>query len=334
MSRPIILTTGQWADMPLETLARRLHDWGYEGVELGSGGDHFDVEACLSSDRYASDKKDLLTKYGLKCYAISNHCVGQSICDDIQDERHRAILPPSVWGDGKVEGVQARAAEHMKNAALAAKLMDVPVVTAFTGSSIWRKLYFWPPTPESVIEAGYRDFGERCTPIFDEFTRQGVKFALEVHPTEIAYDIVTLQKAFEAVHNHPAFGINFDPSHLVHQFIDPVKLLEAFPERIFHMHVKDTKLNLDGCNSILSSHLNFGDPRRGWDFVSPGRGDVKWDAVMRALNRIGYQGPLAIEWEDSGMDREWGAQEALAMIKKQSFPPSAQAFDSAFSKHG
>ena len=332
MSRPIILTTGQWADMPLETLAHKLHDWGYEGVELGSGGDHFDVESCLSSDRYARDKKDLLAKYGLKCYAISNHCVGQCICDDIQDERHRAIIPLSVWGDGKVDGVQRRAAEHMKNAALAAKLMDVPVVTAFTGSSIWRKLYFWPPTPDAMIEAGYRDFAERCTPIFDEFARQGVKFALEVHPTEIAYDIVTMQKSLEAVHYHPAFGINFDPSHLVHQFIDPVNLLEAFPERIFHMHVKDSKLHLDGRNSILSSHLNFGDPRRGWDFVSPGRGDVNWDSVMRALNRIGYQGPLTIEWEDSGMDREWGAQEALAMVKKQSFPPSVQAFDLAFSK--
>jgi len=98
MTRPIILTTGQWGDMPLETLAQKLSEWGYDGVELGSGGDHFDVESCLSSDRYARDKKDLLAKYGLKCYAISNHCVGQCICDDILDERHQAIIPQSVWG--------------------------------------------------------------------------------------------------------------------------------------------------------------------------------------------------------------------------------------------
>ena len=331
MTRPIILTTGQWADLPLETLARKLQEWGYEGVELGSGGDHFDVEACLESDHYARDKQDLLAKYGLKCYAISNHSVGQCICDDLQDERHRAIIPPSVWGDGKTAGVQQRAAGHMKNAAIAARLMDVDVVTSFTGSSIWRKVYFWPPTPDEMIAAGYRDFAERFTPIFDAFLQQGVKFALEVHPTEIAYDIVTMQKALEAVQFHPAFGINFDPSHLVHQFVNPVKMLESFPERIFHMHVKDTRLNLDGVNSILSSHLNFGDPRRGWDFVSPGHGDVNWELVLRALNRIGYQGPLTIEWEDNGMDREWGARDALAMIKKYNFPPSEQAFDAAFS---
>lgn len=334
MTRPIILTTGQWADLPLETLARKLQDWGYQGVELGCGGDHFDVEACLSSDRYAQDKQDLLAKYGLKCYAISNHSVGQCICDDIQDERHKAIIPASVWGDGVTEGVQQRAAEHMQNAARAARLMDVDVITAFTGSSIWRKFYFWPPTPDEMIEAGYRDFADRFNPIFDLFASLGVKFALEVHPTEIAYDIHTMHKALQAVQGHPAFGINFDPSHLVHQFVDPVKFLENFPDRIFHMHVKDTHRNLDGVNSILGSHLNFGDPRRGWDFVSPGHGDIDWDQIMRALNRIGYQGPLTVEWEDSGMDREWGARDALAMVQRYSFPPSAQAFDSAFSKRG
>lgn len=332
MTRPIILTTGQWADLPLEVLAQKLQAWGYEGVELGSGGDHFDVEACLSSDRYAREKKDLLAKYGLKCYAISNHSVGQCICDDILDERHKAIIPASVWGDGKAEGVQRRAAEHMTNAAHAALLMGVPVVTAFTGSSIWRKLYFWPPTSDEVIEAGYRDFAERFTPIFDAFAGLEVRFALEVHPTEIAYDIHTMRKALQAVDHHPAFGINFDPSHLIHQFVDPVKFLESFPERIFHMHVKDTRRNLDGFNSILASHLNFGDPRRGWDFVSPGHGDVDWEQVMRTLNRIGYQGPLTIEWEDSGMDREWGAQDALALVRRYSFPASGQAFDAAFAR--
>lgn len=332
MSRPVILTTAQWGDMPLATLAQKLHQWGYAGVELGSGGDHFNVEACLSSDRYARDKKDLLAKYGLKCYAISNHNVGQCICDDIQDERYQAIIPSSVWGDGKTEGVQERAAEHMKMAARAARQMDVEVVTAFTGSSIWRKLYFWPPTPDEAIQAGYRDFAERFRPIFDAFQGEGVKFALEVHPTEIAYDIYTMQKALEAVDHHPAFGINFDPSHLVHQFVDPVKFLEKFPDRIFHMHVKDSKRHLDGESSILSSHLNFGDSRRGWDFVSPGHGDVDWEQVVRTLNRIGYRGPLTIEWEDNGMEREWGARDALAMIARYNFSPSETAFDAAFSK--
>jgi len=206
----------------------------------------------------------------------------------------------------------------------------VNVVNGFTGSSVWGKLYFFPPTGQEDIDAGYKDFADRWLPILEVFKEEGVKFALEVHPTEIAYDIITARRALDAIDNHPNFGFNFDPSHFIHQFIDPVFFVGEFPDRIFHMHVKDSRVQLNGRNSILSSHLDFGDPRRGWDFVSPGRGDVEWDQIVRALNRIGYQGPLSIEWEDSGMDREWGAQEALEMIRSQDFTPSAVAFDAAF----
>ena len=142
------------------------------------------------------------------------------------------------------------------------------------------------------------------------------------------------QRALAAVKNHPAFGFNFDPSHFIHQFINPVFFIEEFGDRIFNVHVKDSRVQLNGRNTILSSHLDFGDPRRGWDFVSPGHGDVKWDPLIRALNRVGYQGPLSIEWEDSGMDRDWGAPEALAMIRQQNFTASAVAFDAAFASKG
>ncbi len=330
MGRPITLFTGQWADLPLENLAEKVSAWGFDGLELACWGDHFDVEKALESDSYVRERRDLLEKYGLKSFAISTHLVGQCVCDLI-DERHKAILPPRIWGDGDPEGVRQRAAEEVKRTAKAAKLFGVDIVNGFTGSSVWGKLYFFPPTSQADIDAGYQDFAARWTPIFDAFQAEGVKFALEVHPTEIAYDIVTFERALQAVDGHPAFGINFDPSHLIHQFVDPVELINAFPDRIFHVHVKDSRVYLTGRNSILSSHLDFGDPRRGWDFVSPGRGDVQWDLIIRALNRVGYEGPLSIEWEDSGMDRDYGAPEALAMIRKQDFTPSSVAFDAAFS---
>jgi sugar phosphate isomerase/epimerase len=187
-----------------------------------------------------------------------------------------------------------------------------------------------PPTTQADIEAGFKDFADRWLPILDVFKQNDIKFGLEVHPTEIAYDIITARRALDAINNHPSFGFNFDPSHFIHQFIDPVEFINEFGDRIWHVHVKDSRVQLTGRNSILSSHLDFGDPRRGWDFVSPGRGGVKWDPIIRALNRVGYQGPLSIEWEDTGMDREWGAPEALEMIRKQDFTASAVAFDAAF----
>jgi len=329
VSRPIGLFTGQWADLTLEEVARKAGAWGFDALELACWGDHFEVDKALESDAYVQSRWDILNKYNLKCYAISTHLVGQCVCDPI-DTRHKSILSPRLWGDGDPEGVRQRCAEEMKATARAAKKLGVPVVNGFTGSSVWGKLYFFPPTSQADIDAGYQDFADRWTPIFDVFQAEGVKFALEVHPTEIAYDIYTTQRALAAVKGHPAFGFNFDPSHFIHQFINPVFFIEEFGDRIFNVHVKDSRVQLNGRNTILSSHLDFGDPRRGWDFVSPGHGDVKWDPIIRSLNRVGYEGPLSIEWEDSGMDRDWGAPEALAMIRQQNFTASNVAFDAAF----
>ena len=331
MPRPVTMFTGQWADLPLETLAQKASGWGLDGLELACWGDHFEVDKALEDDGYIRAKKDLLEKYNLKYYAISSHLVSQCVCDDPIDQRHRSILPDRIWGDGDPEGVRQRAAEDVINTATAAKRFGVDTVVGFTGSSIWSKLYFFPPCSSEDVDAGFEDFARRWIPILDAFKKESIRFALEVHPTEIAYDIITAQRALEALDHHPNFGFNFDPSHFIHQFVNPVFFLEAFGDRIFHVHIKDSRVQLNGRNSILCSHLDFGDSRRGWDFVSPGRGDVKWDQLFRTLNRIGYQGPLSIEWEDSGMNREYGAKEALEMIRKQDFPPSDVAFDSAFS---
>lgn len=332
MSRPVTLFTGQWADLPLETLAQKASDWGFDGLELACWGNHFEVDKALEDDSYLRNKRDLLDKYGLKYFAISTHLVSQCVCDDPIDLRHKDIIPAYVWGDGDPEGVRQRAAEEVMNTARAAKEFGVDVVNGFTGSSVWRMLYFFPPTTQEDIDKGYKDFADRWLPILDVFAENDVKYGLEVHPTEIAYDIITAQRALEALNHHPNFGFNFDPSHFIHQLLDPVMFINEFPDLIFHAHVKDSRVQLDGRNSILSSHLDFGDHRRGWDFVSPGRGDVKWDRIVRALNQIGYNGPLSLEWEDSGMNRDWGAPEALAMIRSQDFATSEVAFDDAFSQ--
>jgi len=332
MTRPVTLFTGQWADLPLEELTQKAASWGFDGLELACWGDHFEVDKALEEDGYIQGRRDILERHGLACYAISNHLVGQAVSDALIDERHKGILPSRIWGDGDPRGVRRRAAEEMKNTARAARAFGVDVVNGFTGSTIWHKLYFFPPTTSAEINRGYQEFAADWWPILDVFGEENVKFALEVHPTEIAYDIVTSQRALQALDHHPNFGFNFDPSHLVHQLLDPVAFLEEFAKRIFHVHVKDVCVQCNnGRRSILSSHLDFGDPRRGWNFVSPGRGDVQWDPIMRALNQIGYDGPLSIEWEDATMHREQGAQEALHFTRQKDIAPSGTAFDAAFS---
>ena len=332
MTRPVTLFTGQWADLPLATLAERAAAWGYDGLELACWGDHVDVERAASSDAYCRAQRDVLERHGLRLFAISNHLVGQAVCDRI-DERHKAILPPRVWGDGFPEGVQRRAAEEMCTTAAAARAMGVQVVPGFTGSSIWPLLYSFPPVPPAWIDAGYRDFADRWNPILDAFDAAGVRFALEVHPTEIAFDLSSTARALDAIGRRAAFGFNYDPSHLAYQGADYVAFIERFGDRIYHAHMKDVWWSPSPRPSgVFGGHLAFGHRDRYWDFRSIGRGRVDFEAIVRALNHVGYAGPLSVEWEDIGMEREFGAREACARVKALQFPPSGVRFDAAFER--
>lgn len=344
MPRPVTLFTGQWADLPLAKLAPLVKSMGYDGLELACWGDHFDVDAALSSPHYIRDRWQLLGDHGLSSWAISNHLVGQAICDRI-DERHKAILPADVWGDGEAEGVRQRAAAKMIATAKAARAFfdakpkslggaDLPaVVNGFTGSSIWHSIYAFPPTTMAYWDAGFADFGRRFGPILEAFEAANVNFALEVHPTEIAFDTASAQRAIEAVRGHRRFGFNYDPSHLAYQGVNYVAFIRTFGSRIFHSHVKDVWWGHgDGSVGVFGGHTGFGDARRFWDFRSPGRGDVKFEDIIVALNDAGYRGPLSVEWEDIRMDRVHGATEAAAYVRKLDFPSSGIAFDAAFEK--
>jgi len=328
MSRPVTLFTGQWADLPLETLAEKAAEWGYDGLELACWGDHMDVEKAARSRKYCQEKHDLLADYGLKCWAISAHLAGQLVCDLNNDGRSDMFAPAELAGDA--EGQRKWAVRTMKNTAKAAGNMGIKVVNGFTGSSIWHMLYSFPPASDKMLDDGFAYFAKMWNPILDVFDKAGVKFALEVHPTEIAFDIVTARRALKAIKNRKAFGFNFDPSHLEWQGVDPVKFLTAFPKRIYHVHMKDCAVTLDGETGILGSHLNFGSPGRGWDFRSLGRGDVNFEDIIRTLNQLNYKGPLSVEWEDAAMDREHGAEEACEFVKNIDFAKSDRVFDEAF----
>jgi len=331
MARPITLVTGQWADLALEVLCTKARSFGFDGLELATWGDHYEVDKALTQPDYCAKKRAVLEKHGMQVFAISGHLVGQAVLDPI-DARHRGLLPPYVWGDGDPAGVNQRAAEELKNVARAAQKLGAKIVTGFTGSSIWHLMYSFPPVPPAMIDAGFQLLAERFHPILDVYGECGVKFALEVHPTEIAFDLYTAERALKALDYRPEFGFNFDPSHLIWQGMNPAEFIRAFPDRIYHVHMKDAIVRLDGRSGILASHLNFGDPRRGWDFRSLGRGGVNFEEIIRALNDIGYQGPLSVEWEDSGMDREHGAKEACEFVRKLEFPTAGRAFDAAFER--
>jgi len=342
MPKPITLFTGQWADLALDDFCGKVARFGYDGVELACWGDHFDVQRALHEDDYCKGRWDILRRHNLICLAVSNHLVGQAVCDRI-DERHKSILPARVWGDGDPEGVRQRAAAEMADTARAArKLFDAApaevrqrlhrvVVNGFTGSGIWPLLYSFPPTLPGQVEQGFADFAARWEPILNAFEQADAYFALEVHPTEIAFDLHTAARALEAVGEHPRFGFNYDPSHLAYQGVDYLAFLRQFWDRIFHVHVKDVWWS-DGPRKIgvFGGHADFGHADRYWDFRSPGRGRIDFEGVIRELNHAGYDGPLSVEWEDPMMDREYGAAEAAAFVRRLDFATTTTAFDEAF----
>jgi len=325
MARPVTLFTAQWADLPLETVARLAAGWGYDGLELACMGDHLDAGRAAADPGYARGQVALLARHGLKLWALGNPLAGQLVSDPDNDERSDAWAPAECAGDA--DRKRAWAIQALKDTARAAAHMGVKVVTGSSGSPIWHLLYAQPPVPPHMIEQGYARFAEQWNPILDVFDEVGVRFALEVMPTQIAYDVVTARRALEALGHRPAFGFNFDPSHLYWQRVDPARFVEALGDRIYHMHVKDTGLHLDGEASILGSHLPFGHRQRTWEFRTPGRGEINFEALIRALNVAGYKGPLSVEWEDSGMDRQEGAREAAQFCRRLDFTPSAMAFD-------
>ncbi len=344
MPRPVTLFTGQWADLPFEVICQKARDFGYDGIELPCWGDHFNVQQALKDKNYCKGRWEILMDNGLTAYAISNHLVGQAICDLI-DERHKLILPPHVWKDGNPEGVRKRAAQEMIDTAKACRKFinakpgrgkkdDFPaVVNGFTGSSIWHSIYAFPPTDQKFWDKGFEDFGRRFAPILKAFDKEDVNFALEVHPTEIAFDIASAERALQAVGGHKRFGFNYDPSHFGYQHVDYVKFIRTFPKRIYHVHVKDAWWGHgDGSVGVFGGHTTFADPRRYWDFRSPGHGDINFEEIIVALNDVGYRGPLSVEWEDSRMDREHGAAEACDFVRSIDFPSSNIAFDAQFDR--
>lgn len=331
MKRPVTLYTGQWADLPLEEVLKKVKAFGYDGVELACVGDHFEV--TQADEAYCKAKHALLKKYGLTCFSLTSHLVGQAVCDRI-DERHQNILPPHVWGDGHPDGVRERAAREMIATGEAAARFGVSVVNGFTGSPIWHLAYAFPPALPGQIDAGFKEFARSWKPILDAYQKAGVRFGLEVHPTEIAFDIASARRALAALEDHPAFGFNYDPSHFAYQGVDYIKFLYEFSKRIFHVHMKDVTWSETPTEAgVFGGHTNFHDPHRYWDFRSVGRGKIDFEAIIRALNTISYTGPLSVEWEDGAMDREFGAKESCAFVRNLDFPTSKIAFDTAFVSH-
>lgn len=324
----VTLCTIQWADIPFDELCTLAKKMGYDGLEVACWGNGIDVDRAISDESYVNWMKENLKKNGLVMTALAVHIIGQCVGDD-PDPRLNNFAPSALANNP--EAIRQWAIDTMMKVPVVAAKFGVHVVTGFTGSPIWKYMYSFPQTTEEMIEAGFNRIVDLWSPILDVFKKCDVKFALEVHPGEIAFDYYSAKRLLAKFADRKEFGLNFDPSHLIWQGIKPHLFLNDFIDRVYHVHMKDAAVTLDGRSGILGSHIDFGDLRRGWNFRSLGHGDVNFEEIIRVLNAFGYDGPLSVEWEDSGMDRIDGATEAAAFVRRVDFKPSAVKFDKAIS---
>jgi sugar phosphate isomerase/epimerase len=329
MPRTVLLFSNGWVDTPLEELASRAADWGYAGFELATWGDHLEIRRAVTEPDYCSDRLELLSRFELQLPVVAAHRISTAVCDQI-DGRHRPILPDYIYGDGQTEGVRQRATEEMMSIFRIAQRLGATLVSGFTGSTLWGSVNGWPHLPQEMFQASMREFAQRWNPILDVAQETGVKFAYEVHPGQIAFDFYSAERVLDALNGREEFGFTFDPSHFHWQGLDSVEFIRHFGDRIYHVHIKDCVLNLNGRNSILGSYLPMGDPRRGYEFRAPGRGGIDWEGIIRELNQIGYSGSLSVEFSDRGMNRDFGAEEACKFVKRLDFEPASPPQDRAF----
>ena len=326
--RKVLLVTCQWSDLDFESLCKLAHKMGYDGLELAVWGNAFDLDKAYSDENYLEFIKKTLKDNHLICPVLSTHIIGQCV-SDLPDPRLNNFAPASLAN--KPDEIKAWATTSMKKAAYVAHKMGIKVISGFTGSPIWRYLYSFPQTSEELINDGFNQVYKDWCPILDEFNKYGIKFALEVHPGEIAFDYYSAKRLLEVFKDRKEFGLNFDPSHLLWQGVTPHIFLEDFIDRVYNVHMKDAAVTLNGRTGLLGSHIDFGSLKRGWNFRSLGHGQVNFEEIIRVLNAYSYEGALSVEWEDSGMERVAGAAEACQFVHKVDFEASNVKFDDAIS---
>lgn len=297
-------------DMSLPEFLDFAKSCGYESVEITANKDsnHLDIEKIVKGG--AMDILREVHSRNLSISALTNHFEGLLVMGP-HDETTDA------WAPGQDAQTKIKfGTERIIKTAQAASEMNIDTVVGFIGSSVWGSWYSFPPKNEKKYKEAWELFAERWNPILDKFKEYGVRFALEVMASQMAYNIETCEQAIQALDNRMEFGFNFEPGHLVWQLIDPVIFIRKFKDRIYHCHAKDGELQADSiATSGVACNGAWVRPERGFRFRTPGWGDSNWRRIVSALVEAGYDKVLSYEHEDPVMSREDGAEQCIAYLK-------------------
>ena len=260
------LLTSPFGNESLEQVIEFAGANGFDALEVasGPGGGHVDF-ADLSDARAAEIKKLL--------------------------EKNSLVISSLAWYTNMTDvGKRDETARDFRLLVDAAQKLGVGVVCTLAGM---------PVAGKDKLKTIEEDCAVVFPPLVEYAASKGIKVALENWFATCLQGLAHFDKMFETVPNE-SFGLNFDPSHLLHQGIDYIAAVERYAKRIFHTHAKDTEVRDDKL-AYLGNQMGG-----WWRYVIPGFGRVKWGEYIACLRRNGYNGVLSIEHEDGALGREEG----------------------------
>lgn len=300
--------TALFQDRPLEEALDLIASMGIEAVEIGTGGypgdSHADADQLLADDGKAKAFMKAISSRGLMLSGLS--CHGNAVHPD----KDFARSSHEAW----------------RKSVLLAEKLELPVVITFSGcpgDSPGGKYPNWVtcPWPDDFLKVLDYQWNEALIPYWkaeEEYARShGIKVALEMHPGMAVYNPETALKLRQATGEN--LGVNFDPSHLFWQGIEPVAAVRALGPAIFHVHAKDTKIDAinNSVNGVLDTKPYGQEIKRSWIFRSVGYGHdhAWWKDFISNLRLVGYDYVLSIEHEDSLMAPTEGLRKAVETLK-------------------
>ena len=312
--------TALFQNLPFEEALDRAVAAGVSAVEIGAGGypggNHCPVDELLESESKRKTYMEAITSRGLILSAFSCH--------------NNPVHPD--------QAVAKKAEEALRNSVRLASLLEVPVINTFSGLPAGapgdtRPNWVTCPWPPHFLEILDYQWNEVTIPYWKGVGKfaedHGVKFAFEMHPGMLVYNVYTMLRMRDAV--GPVIGCNFDPSHLFWNGVDPVAAIRKLGDAIFHVHGKDVyvdplNVSVNGCND----NKPYGRiPERSWTFrtIGYGHGAKTWKDMMSAFRMIGYDYVVSIEHEDALMSTDEGLAKAVAILKEVSiFEPAGEVF--------
>ena len=301
------LNLAVFGDRPLEEALDRAAALGLDSIEVNTErGDRLTPLEGLLGGQGLRQLQRAVESRGLRISAVGNHAESQLI----GGPHH---VDTDTIFEGMPEEKVAYGIERLLKTARVASELGVTNVIGFTGCEDWSRWFPWPD--RDGWQKMLPRFVDVWTPLLDEFSRLGVRFAHEPHPKQLAYDLESSLAVTEALGHRVEWGFNLDAGNLSLAGVDPAAFVQALPDRIFHVHAKD--LEIVKHNAARSGHAAAGRwdrPDRGVRFRIPGWGDVDWKRLLSQLQLADYGGSVSIEHEDPVFSRDEGVEKAVQFL--------------------